>query len=742
MHPDPLNTLFQKAVSFVNHTNKHLFLTGKAGTGKTTFLKYIKENTFKKLAVVAPTGVAAINARGVTVHSFFQLPLGPYIPSEKPWHGAYNGEANNKYSLLAGLRLPASKRQVIQELDLLIIDEISMVRADLLDAIDAVMRHFRKQPLLPFGGVQMVYIGDLFQLPPVVRNEEWDLLQEYYKSPFFFDAHVIAHVPPVFIQLKKIYRQKDDVFINILNNIRNNRCPEKDLDILHQRFHTDFVPPKGENYITLCSHNYKADAINRQELEKLTGRLYRYSAKITGEFYERSYPTEKELQLKHGAQIMFIKNDKGEVRRYYNGKIGTVSRIEPEKIFVTFPGEHQELELEQEKWQNLSYTYSSGDDKLKEEELGTFTQYPIKLAWAITIHKSQGLTFEKAIVDAGASFAAGQVYVSLSRLTSIEGLVLKSRILPNSISTHQRVIEFEQQQRGEDELQQTLEKEQKSFITLSVLKSFEWEKVHDAVAANAENTEARQIPDKDKAVKLAAELLKAATSQKEVAGKFEKQLETLFLTAQDDGYKKLYERTQAGAKYFLDDLDNKLYMPLKKHIEGVKIKKKVKRYIKELQELLLALDRKKQQLRQAVPLAEGLKNSKQVDELLQMMEASAGPTSAVPELLQAIKAKPQKGESSSLTLQMFKQGKSIADICAQRGLATGTVESHLAEFITTGEVDILELVDHATVEKLIPIVAALPEAKLSVIKEKAGEKVSYFQIGAVRNYLEWVKKNA
>ncbi|MCW3109198.1 MAG: helicase, partial [Segetibacter sp.] len=355
MNTDTSNTIFQKAVAFVNQTNKHLFLTGKAGTGKTTFLKYIKENTFKKMAVVAPTGVAAINAGGVTIHSFFQLPFGPFIPSDKGVWGGYGGEINNRASLLKNLRLQRSKRQVIQELDLLIIDEISMVRSDLLDAVDTVMRHVRKQPLIPFGGVQMVYIGDLFQLPPVAKNEEWEILQEYYKSPFFFDAQVLQYVPPLFIELKKIYRQKDDIFINILNNIRNNCCTSNDLEVLHHHYNPEFSPSKEDNYITLCSHNYKADEINQRELEKLPGKLYTYEAKITGEFYERSYPAEKQLQLKQGAQIMFIKNDKGEIRKFYNGKIGTVTRIEREKIVVTFPNEKDELEIEQEKWENVRY---------------------------------------------------------------------------------------------------------------------------------------------------------------------------------------------------------------------------------------------------------------------------------------------------------------------------------------------------------------------------------------------------
>ncbi|HEX8460654.1 MAG TPA: AAA family ATPase, partial [Segetibacter sp.] len=493
MTTDTSNTIFQKAVSFVNQTNRHLFITGKAGTGKTTFLKYIKEHSFKKMAIVAPTGVAAINAGGVTIHSFFQLPFGPFIPTDNaPW-GGFGGEINNRSSLVKNLRLPGAKRQVIQELDLLVIDEVSMVRADLLDEIDTVMRFVRKQPLIPFGGVQMVYIGDLFQLPPVIKNEEWDLLREYYKSPFFFDAQVLKVVPPLYLELKKIYRQKDDVFINILNNIRNNSCKPEDLQLLDEYYNPNFSPAENDNFITLTSHNNKADTINQRELEKLPGKVFTFPAKITGEFSDRAFPADKDLMLKVGAQIMFLKNDKGEYRKFYNGKIGTVKRIEPEKISIVFPGEEDELELALETWENIRYNYKSENDSLEEEQLGTFSQFPIRLAWAITIHKSQGLTFSKAVIDAGASFAPGQVYVSLSRLTGLQGLVLHSRILPQSISTDNRVVEFVKQEIAEDALERTLQQEQKVYVRQSLLQSFTWQKMADTVNENLENYDHRVI---------------------------------------------------------------------------------------------------------------------------------------------------------------------------------------------------------------------------------------------------------
>src|SRR5215216_1401584 len=530
---DPNNTIFQKAVAFVNQTNKHLFLTGKAGTGKTTFLRYIKENSFKKMAVVAPTGVAAINAGGVTIHSFFQLPFGPFVPTQKNNWEVFNGNVNNQHSLFKNLRLSGAKRDLLRELDLLVIDEVSMVIADMLDAVDAVLRHVRRQPLIPFGGVQMLYIGDLFQLPPVVRNDEWNVLKEYYDSPFFFNAHAVKQATPVYIELKKIYRQSDSAFIGILNNIRNNICTKEDLQKLHEHYKPDFAPAKEENYIVLTSHNEKADLINRRELQKLPGQVYSYKAEISGEFYDRSFPAEEVLNLKVGAQIMFIKNDKGEFRRFFNGKIGIIKNIFDDKIYVSFPHETDTLTLEKETWQNIKYSYNKDSDKIDEEELGTFKQYPIRLAWAITIHKSQGLTFDKAIIDAGSSFAPGQVYVALSRLTSLDGLVLHSRIHPNCISTDSRVLDFVKSEESEEQLQEILKEEQEAFVKQSLLKGFNWQKVQDAVLGHKENILGRDLLKKEESLGWINELQKAVEEIDEVSKKFIRQLEQLYVS---EGY--------------------------------------------------------------------------------------------------------------------------------------------------------------------------------------------------------------
>ncbi len=737
---DPANTTFKKAVAFVNQTNRHLFLTGKAGTGKTTFLKYIKEHSTKKMAVVAPTGVAAINAGGVTIHSFFQLPLGSFIPSQSNNWQTYDGSINNISSLFKNMRMTNARRELLRELDVLVIDEVSMVRADVLDMIDVVFRHFRRQPLVPFGGVQMLYIGDLFQLPPVVKRDEWNVLRQYYKSPFFFDAQVLQHAAPVFIELKKIYRQTDNTFINILNNIRNNCCTENDLHQLHRHYKPGYEPTKEENYITLTSHNAKADTLNETELRKLPAKLHTYEATITGEFYENSYPVEKIISLKEGAQIMFIKNDKGEVRRYYNGKIGTIKKIDSEKILVSFPNENIEHELEREIWKNLRYNYNRQSDTIEEEELGTFTQYPVRLAWAITIHKSQGLTFDKAIIDAGASFAPGQVYVALSRLTTMGGLVLYSRIQPHCISTDPRVLEFVKNEMQEDTLQQMLEQEQKIYVRYMLAQSFNWYKMTEAINLHYDNYEHRQVPDKNKCIEWAKNLVNVVGNQQSIANTFTKKLEWLFAYCEADGYNKLLERTEAASGYFIKEIDEQLLNSLKKHIDEIKNKSKIKKYLKELEGLKLLIERKKQQVQEALQIAKALHQSVNMNELLQLVEAQQKPKAIqITETPADLKKREKmaKGDTQRVSLQMFKEGKAVSEIAAIRNLAQGTIEGHLAIFITSGEVDILELVSKENLKAIEKMINENPESLSSEIREKSGNKFSYGEIRAVMNWREW-----
>lgn len=731
---DTSNQYFQLAVRFVNQTNRHIFLTGKAGTGKTTFLRYIQQNSFKKMAIVAPTGVAAINAGGVTMHSFFQLPFGPFIPIKQAGWNSGNNNVTDQHSLFKNIRFNSAKRELLRELELLVIDEVSMVRADMLDAIDAILRNFRRQPLLPFGGVQVLYIGDLFQLPPVVNNEEWDgILKQHYKSPFFFDAQVIQQAPPVYLELKKIYRQNEVSFINILNNLRNNSVTEDDLERLHEHYYPGMIPADDEHYITLTTHNSKADRINQYQLARLTGRQFEFKGEVKGDFNEKALPAELSLQLKEGAQIMFIKNDKGESRRYYNGKIGTIRTINQDKITVGFPDEEPELEVEKETWKNIRYSYNKERDNIDEEELGTFKQYPIRLAWAITIHKSQGLTFNKAIIDAGQSFAPGQVYVALSRLTTMEGLVLYSRIHPHCISTDERVLAFTRSEMAEDELEEQLQQERKVFISRTIVQCFDWTKLTETWNTHYEEYEDRAIPDKHLAVLWARSMLNSIRHQQEVAIKFTKQLEQLAATTEADGYTGLQQRIQAATGYFIPLL-NESMLSLQQHLDTVKVKSRMKKYTKELQELHLQFERKKQLMEQAVQLADGLVQGLQAEELLQMVEIQQKAAAIIPETKEETAVKPKRGETKLVSLKLFKEGKSLAEIAQLRNMAPSTIESHLTHFIYTGEVDIKEMVPE---NKIIPILQALEETggqSSSPVKEKLGNDFSWTEIKAVIQY--------
>lgn len=737
IQPDPSNKIFQNAVSFVNQTSRHLFITGKAGTGKTTFLKYIKENGFKKMAIVAPTGVAAINAGGVTIHSFFQLPFGGFIPSLKYAFGTLTEGVNNPVTLLNNLKLHSAKLDLIRELELLIIDEVSIVRADLLDAMDTVLRHVRKQPHIAFGGVQMVFIGDLFQLPPVAKREEWDIIRKYYTSPFFFSALCVQEAPPMYLELKKIYRQKDDLFISILNNIRNNCCSSSDLEVLHKYYKPGFSPDKNDHFITLTSHNEKADAINQRELAKLPGKAFTFEATISGEFYEKSFPAEKMLTLKEGAQVMFIKNDKGDLRRYFNGKIGTVRSIN-EKINIQFPGE-DDLDLEVEKWQNIKYKYDQEKDKLEEEEQGTFTQFPIRLAWAITIHKSQGLTFDRAIIDAGASFAAGQVYVSLSRLTSLEGLVLYSRIEPNCISTDERVIAFVKNEISEDLLDQTLEDEQRLYIRYSLLQIFDLQKVITITHDHLNSYAHRQIPEKESSVTWARTLTENVLALEKIAFSFRKQLEQLFESCENDGYRTLQKRVASAAGYFEGEIDKQLLTAILKKTDSMRKYKKIGSYMSALKSLRIAYERRKQKLRQAVHIANGLCETINLDSLLSIVEEQNN-TVILSSETKIKKVKVKKGDSSRLTLQLFKGGRSITDIASERGLASSTIYAHLAEFITTGELDILDLLDDGKLSSILNEINEGPTLTATELKTRLGSQISYGDIKAAMNYAEFKQK--
>jgi hypothetical protein len=433
-------TFINQKLDFVEelvlYTDSHIFLTGKAGTGKTTFLKNLPLKTYKRMVVVAPTGVAAINAGGQTIHSFFQLPFGPQLPENAL------GKGYNAKSLAAQYqKLNKKKINLMRSLDLLIIDEISMVRADVLDAIDAVLRRVRRSQK-PFGGLQLLMIGDVHQLAPVAKPEEWEVLSPYYDTPYFFGSQVLKKAPYVCVELEHIYRQHDDDFISLLNKVRNNQMDADCVRVLNSRFKPGFVPKDEEGYITLTTHNYQADQINDSKLAAIKEKTLTFKAEVHGTFPENTYPTKEELELKVGAQVMFVKNDPTPEKAFFNGKIGRLVGYDEKEGTVTVESDGERITVPKLKWQNMEYAINAENQDIEEKEIGSFTQIPLRLAWAVTIHKSQGLTFDKVIVDAGQAFAHGQVYVALSRCTSLEGLVLKTRISSNALVNDFSVNQF------------------------------------------------------------------------------------------------------------------------------------------------------------------------------------------------------------------------------------------------------------------------------------------------------------
>lgn len=435
---DSDNLEFYKAVESIENGSKITFVTGKAGTGKTTFLKYLKSKYADDMVILAPTGVAAINAGGQTIHSFFKLPLSIFIPKDQRL-SVYRDNPTNIWSTF---NYTNSWQELVMAMKLLVIDEVSMVRCDIIDTIDRILRVYRRKLKKTFGGVQVLLIGDCYQLPPIATNEEWNILKEFYKDKYFFNSHVLMNNELLYIELKKIYRQQDQSFVNILNKVRSNTISEIELNTLNKRYDPLFNP-KDETYITLSTHNALVDRINITRLHESDSPIFDFEAVIEGDFPDSLFPTDQILRIRIGAQVMFVKNDRG--GRYYNGKIGRVINIIDNDIHIEFEDGSQIVAM-RDSWDNIRYKWNSTERQIEQEILGNFIQYPIKLAWAITVHKSQGLTFDKVILDIAKSFAPGQVYVALSRCTSIDGIVLRTLIPRSAIMTDNTVIEFDKQQ--------------------------------------------------------------------------------------------------------------------------------------------------------------------------------------------------------------------------------------------------------------------------------------------------------
>jgi hypothetical protein len=742
------------AAQFINTTASHIFLTGKAGTGKTTFLKSLTSITHKNFIVVAPTGIAALNAGGVTVHSQFLLPPVTFLPDRfLPENLVEGGRFINQNTLARKHPLNSVRRQVLRSIDLLVIDEVSMLRADLLDAIDYRMRAARGNFRQPFGGVQVLFIGDLYQLPPVVRNDERETLSQYYKSAWFYEAKALQENSLVYIELDKIFRQHDPAFISILNNLRNNTPTRDDIETLNEHYKSaDEISALAE-VITLTTHNAKADEINQRELQKLPTPSHTFKAYIEEDFPENLFPVLSKIELKEGAQIMFTRNDNND-QAYFNGKLATVKEISGEAVFVEMAGTHERYQLKRERWENKKYTVNKNTNDLDDEVIGAFEQFPVKLAWAITVHKSQGLTFDKAIIDVGQAFADGQVYVALSRLRTLDGLTLRTRINPSVISTDRQVVEFVKGNHWPEQLAGVMKQRQQHFIDHLIHATFDFSiLVKDMEYVLKDQTDDQQLAEETMKPVL-RQIVDSLEAEKINTEKFRGQLAHL-LAAGDRG--KLLERLSKGSEYYKNVLIQNLEKLLR-HLEEMKAHARVKTYLNQLTEIDLAISKKLEEVDKASLLVNGILNGdakfdfgplhrRRQEERSHLLTgirkevASSDKPTKKPKSLKARKKKTKDGLTTfETTLQMLSNGLSVDQIAAERQLAKGTIESHLARAVEAGTVSIYKFMDDQSVTEIGTVIQTMPEGFSSKeLFEKLKGRFGYNQLRAVMAHVKNTK---
>ena len=732
---------------FINQTHRSVFLTGKAGTGKTTLLREIIQTTHKNTVVVAPTGIAALNAGGVTIHSMFQLPFGGFIPDNSAPHFSESVKFETKSTLVRHFRMSGLKKSVIRNMELLIIDEVSMLRADLLDAIDFMMQSVRKKKT-PFGGVQVLFIGDLLQLPPVIRDDEWSTLRKYYKGKFFFHSQVIQQNPPLYIELSKIFRQSDDVFISILNNLRNNQISQEDIKNLNEYVQPNFDLKANKGYITLTTHNAKADTMNAQALQDLEGKLETYKPDIVDDFPDKIYPVEQNLQLKVGAQIMFVKNDLSLEKRYFNGKMGFIKSLSKDEILVHFPDENLTIEVEKFEWQNIRYKVNEMTKEIDEEVLGTFVHYPIKLAWAITVHKSQGLTFDKAALDVSQVFLPGQAYVALSRLRSLKGLILLSPLRMNGISNDQDVMDYSLNKATEEALAVSLQQETKNFIRNYLKATFDWTDLAQEWRNHQFSyNEKSEVSEKSKHSIWAKKQSESISELLEPSRKFLSQLDKLFASESFD-INHISERIHAAFSYFFIPMDNAVYDILWK-LEEVKRVKKVKAYYEELLVLEELQIKAVLQLMKAKLLVNTVVSGETISkENLISEEIKSYRINKIIEIQAKFKAlnitlvqddfdadryaskktsktKEPKKSTVQETFELWQQKNSIKEIAAIRKLTPQTIYGHFAKLIEAEQVQLSEVLPEDKIQALSKVFKGFKGESLAELMEKHGDKFTW-----------------
>ncbi len=737
----PANSEKHLASRFVNSTGKHIFLTGKAGTGKTTFLKNIVTQTHKKAVIAAPTGIAAINAGGVTLHSLFQLPFGTFLPSEKGLsQQAIQTEIHTPSSLIRGRRYFDAKRKLLQEIELLIIDEVSMLRADLLDAIDIVLRHVRQKRESPFGGVQILFIGDLLQLPPVVRTDEWQLLRDHYPSLYFFHARALKQNPPLYIELENIYRQSDPEFIRLLNKIRDNKLDAEGHNMLNQRVKPNVDPLSKHGYVYLTTHNHKADRINKKAIGKIKGPEFTYQALVQGDFDERLFPIEASLKLKEGAQVMFVKNDHTGEQRYFNGKIGIVESLDDGDITVGFPDGSPSTEVERYTWENKKYTINKENNEIEEKLQGTFAQYPLKLAWAITVHKSQGLTFDKAVIDLSSAFAPGQIYVAMSRLTSLEGMILSQPLPCNPPGQDTALQCFSKGKPHPDNLRETLQTESRIYLRQELMRIFHFGSLANQLQMHLQsyNKEEKRSA-KQSHQSWAASLCSDFNEEKKTAERFRSELERRMHAARQPNMQTIRERVRKANQYFKPRLQ-KFSKRVIDHIANVGEQKGVKTYIRELRDLETAFYERMQLLHKAGVLVTAMIEDKEptrdlTDDHGLKTERQAMLTEGAMDILERHKKdkknrkpKAAKGYSTELSLAIYKEGKSVEEIASIRELAQSTIMSHMAENVRKGLLPVSDFLDEQKLDQVLRAAKAVNSNKSTDIMRVLGGEFTYQDI--------------
>ena len=707
------------AWDFVEHTGRSIFLTGKAGTGKTTFLKTVVEQSKKRTIVVAPTGVAAINAGGMTIHSFFQLPFTPYVP---------NARIQSKFDF------GKEKRRIIASLDVLIIDEISMVRSDLLDAIDSVLRRYRDH-YKPFGGVQLLMIGDLQQLTPVVTPEDEALLKPYYDTPYFFGSKALQQIEYVTILLSQVFRQEDAAFLDVLNHIREAHPTTNDIAVLNQRCQPAFIPRQGEGYIRLTTHNYLADNYNENELRKLPAHSYTFQAQIEGNFPEYSYPTSEMLTLKEGAQVMFVKNDPTGEHRYFNGRIGEIVEISESHVCVLCAGDAEGIEVEPLEWENAQYQLNPETRVIETKIQGTFRQLPLRLAWAITIHKSQGLTFERAIIDANLSFAPGQVYVALSRCKTLEGMVLSAPIEARAIIADKRVEDYighqeEEAQKSISQLPQ-LKEEYYRFLLLELFDFHDIFYKEEHLLRLMTEFFYHSFTD---TTELHKRVLSNFSSQ--TMSISDKWLQKIRQSSMEQLHtEEFQERVKRSAEWFETSIQEVFAQSIEL---AAQIKSNNKQAMSRFTESLA-------DVRQAV-LSRRFLLSKIADQgfsipiylhekQYSLLDAIDEDKIKKPRKQRAKKEKPKKEPKEktwNITYQLYKQGLKPDEIAKFRNLTVGTIINHLARFLPTGEVSLSELVPPEHQDAILKVIQTIGKGETkTAIKSLCPPEVTYQEIELV-----------